>query len=299
MRRPDILIDHKARRIAQSKKPRGIPLKKIAWQVSLLLARIYQPLYDLQMTGRGVRVARLHLKLEHFPKEAPPLRVAFLSDLHYGPTVGRLATLQAWQRVRAAKPDLILLGGDFIYGDYRGLPALQRDLQKASAPLGIFAVWGNHDSPADAERRAPLEKVLHEGGVRILVNEAVELPSPWNNVWIVGVDDPSFGDCQPYQALLPVPPDACEIFLAHAPDVYQFFADNTCDLTLCGDTHGGQLCLPNGHALMLNTKLCCGFVAGLYRPNRHYLWVSRGVGAVSLPLRLWAPPDVAIFDLSG
>jgi predicted MPP superfamily phosphohydrolase len=44
--------------------------------------------------------------------------------------------------------------------------------------------------------------------------------------------------------------------------------------------------------------LCCGFIAGLYRPKGKYLWVSRGVGTVSLPLRLWAPPDVAIFDLS-
>ncbi len=251
------------------------------------------------MIGRGVRVARLRLKLEDFSKNAPPLRVAFLSDLHYGPTVGRLATLQAWQRVRAARPDVILLGGDFIYGDYRGLPALRRDLQKTTAPLGIYAIWGNHDSPWDAQRRAPLEKVLIESGVRVLVNEAIELPAPWQNVWIVGVDDPSFGDCQPYQALLPLPTNACEILLSHAPDIYKFFADNTCDLTLCGDTHGGQVCLPNGHALMLNTDFCCGFVAGLYRPNEHYLWVSRGVGAVSLPLRLWAPPDVAIFDLSG
>ncbi|HEY0076882.1 MAG TPA: metallophosphoesterase [Abditibacteriaceae bacterium] len=298
MRRPDIVVSHRARKAAHRESLPRVPFKKWAWRLSLWLGRIYQPLHDLQMMGHGVRVVHLRLKLEHFPSGAPPLRVAFLSDLHYGPTVGRLATLQAWQRVQAAHPDVILIGGDFLYGDGRGLSALRRDLQKIKARWGVYAVWGNHDYTRKDDESAALKKVLDETGVRLLRNEAIELPQPWQGVWIVGLDDPSYGDAQPYQALLPVPVDACEIFMSHAPDVYEFFPNNECDLTLCGDTHGGQICLPNGRPLWLNCDLCCGFIAGLYRPKGKYLWVSRGVGTVSLPLRLWAPPDVAIFDLS-
>ena len=250
------------------------------------------------MIGRGVRVEHLHLKLEHFPPGAPPLRVAFLSDLHYGPTVGRLATLQARQRVLEARPDVIIIGGDFLYGDGRGLKALQRDLQKYKAPSGVYAVWGNHDYTRENYERVALENVLQQSGVRLLKNHAVELRHPYQGIWIIGVDDPSYGDAQPYQALLPVPLDACEIFISHAPDVSGFFPDNDCDLTLCGDTHGGQICLPSGRPLWLNCDMCCGFIAGLYQPSGKYLWVSRGVGTVSLPLRLWAPPDVTILDLS-
>src|SRR5690242_18832116 len=90
---------------------------RIAWQLAVRAAPFYQAFYDLQMAQGGVRIARTRLKLEHFPSMAPPLRLAFVSDLHYGPTVGRLAPLQAWRAVRAAKPDVLILGGDYLYGD--------------------------------------------------------------------------------------------------------------------------------------------------------------------------------------
>ncbi len=270
--------------------------RKFARKLSLRLSPWYQAIYDAQMSRvfGGVRVVKHNLRLQRFPPGAPPLRVAFISDLHYGPTVGRLAPLQAWRAVRAANPDLLLLGGDYVYADRRGLPELRRQLKQCHAPLGIYAIWGNHDQ----NHIEPLREIFAECGVRVLENEAVALPSPWNNIWLAGVDDDGAGDAQPQRALSNVPPGACTIFLAHAPGIYEMFPENECDLTLCGDTHGGQICLPNGTPLIGRGAFCYGYVAGLYRPNGQWLFVSRGVGAVALPLRIFAPPDVAILELS-
>jgi uncharacterized protein len=154
-------------------------------------------------------------------------------------------------------------------------------------------VWGNHDDRA----RHELGEVFARCGVRVLNNESAPLPSPWNEVFIAGVDDDSYGNSQPEKALENVPRGACTIFVAHAPGIYEKFPQNECDLTLCGDTHGGQLCLPGNRPLIGRHTFCGEYIAGLYRPNGKYLFVSRGVGTVTVPLRLWAPPDVAIFDL--
>lgn len=268
--------------------------KKMAWHVAARSAPVYQPLHDAQMAWRGVRRVHWRLKLEDFPSGTPCLRVAFLSDLHYGPTVGRLAPLQAWRAVRAADPDLIVLGGDYLYSDRRGLKDLQRELARTQAPLGLCAVWGNHDFAFEKD----LRRIFAHSGVRVLVNEAFELPAPRRGVYIVGVDDVGYGRPQPEKALAQVPEGACKILVTHSPDLYEIFPGNECSLTLCGDTHGGQICLPNGTPILMGHSIGRHYLGGMYRPNGKYLWVSRGVGTVSLPIRLFAPPDVAIFDLS-
>jgi predicted MPP superfamily phosphohydrolase len=277
----------------------GLGYRVASW-LAVRLAPFYNALYDLQMQiGQGVRKVEHRVQLPHFPTGAPPLRAVFLSDLHYGPTSGRTALRQAWNIAREAKPDILLLGGDYLFADERGLPALLMELQRwqsSPPPGGIYACLGNHDYYAGRET---IETTLRACGVQVLVNDAVPLPTPWKGIWIAGVDDEWCGEPNLAAAFHNVSPDASTLLLAHNPDICEQSLLRRAAITLCGHTHGGQICLPNGDGLYLPAKHGKEYSAGLFRHAGQWLFVSRGVGTVGLPLRMFCPPEVVVFEFTG
>ena len=292
--------DHDRQKSSARYAGNWLPGASLISRLALHLEPLCSACYDLQMQlGGGVRVMRQRLQLPHWPANTPPLRAVFLSDFHYGPTTGRVAPRQAWRLAREAKPDLLLLGGDFLYANDTGLPALLRELQrwKQEPPsAGIYTCLGNHDYVANTEA---LLTCLKGCDVRVLCNDAVTLPPPWDGIWLAGTDDIKFGDPRPDLALAEVPRNACTIMLAHEPDICQFSILHRCALTLCGHTHGGQICLPNGNPIYVPSKWSRQYSAGLYRHSGRWVFVSRGIGTVGVPVRMWAPPDIVVLDLGG
>ncbi len=272
---------------------------RLGARVAVRLAPLYGAFYDWQMSmGAGVREIHHKLTLPQFPIEAAPLKIAFLSDLHLGPTSGRNAARQAWKIARESRPDVLLLGGDFLYADERGLPTLLRELQRwknDAPPAGMYACLGDHDYQTGADT---LVMALEACGVRVLINESVELPHPWRGVFVAGVDDERHGEAHPDEALLDVPRGSCTILLAHSPDVCEHQAVQRCALTLSGHTHGGQICWPNREAIGLSSQWSKTYPWGLHRHAGNWVFVSRGVGTTGLPLRLFSPPDAAIFEVA-
>jgi len=303
---PDDILDNER---APVQPPPGSPAAdplgepKQEWRRSLIsrtairLGPLYGAFYDWQMRhGNGVQVVRHRIQLPGYPSGAPGLRAVFLSDLHYGPTSGSVAAKQAWALAREAKPDVLFLGGDYVYGDESGLPTLIRELQRWQRdppPGGIYACLGNHDLIANVEA---IVMCLEACGVKVLVNDVCEMPAPWQGVWIAGTDDERNGDPQPDATLAKIPRDACKILLAHEPDICESNAPTRSSLTLCGHTHGGQICLPGGKPMYVPSKWSHEYPGGLYRHSGHWVFVSKGVGTVGFPLRTWCPPEIAVFD---
>jgi predicted MPP superfamily phosphohydrolase len=275
-------------------------LYRVLSRFALQTAPLASWFYDRQMSlGKGVRAVSHRVQLPRYPTGAPPLKVAYLSDLHYGPTSGRVAARQAWKLVRAAQPDVVLLGGDYLFADERGLPTLLRELQRwqfSPPPGGIYACLGNHDYYAGIET---IITTLEACGVRVLVNDAAPLPSPWKGVWIAGVDDVMQGAPDIEAALERISPDACTILLSHEPEICALPQVRKAAITLAGHTHGGQICLPGGEPIYTPRGHDREYSSGLHRHAGQWLFVSRGVGAVGLALRMFAPPDVGIFEFSG
>ena len=269
------------------------------WQkIALRFAPLCSTIYDWQMSlGGGVRAVRHKVSLAKYPRAAASLKIAFLSDLHLGPTSGRVAARQAWKIARDSRPDVLLLGGDFLYADERGLPTLLRELQRwkrDAPPGGIYACLGHHDYQAGSDT---LIMALEACGVRVLVDEAVELPHPWKNVWIVGSDNANCDTPQIARALEIVPKNSCAITLSHSPQILENAEILRSDLTFCGDTHGGQICWPNGEPLYVKSQWARDYLHGLHRHAGNWVFVSRGVGNVGVPLRLFAPPDVGLIEI--
>jgi len=268
-------------------------------RLSIALAPIYGAVYDWQMRRGGVKLVRQRVQMSGIARTAPALRAAFISDLHYGPTSGHVAARQAWKILHEAQPDVLILGGDYLYADHRGLPAFLRELQrwKWNAPrAGIYAVLGNHDYNCDT---AALTMAMEACGVRILKNESVRLPDPWNSIHLAGLDDFRNGTPDIKATLADVPRGDCAIMVSHSPDACELPDLKRCGLTLCGHTHGGQVCYPNGDVPYVPGKWGKHFPWGMHRHAGNWVFVSRGVGTVGLPIRAFAPPDVALFEIVG
>jgi hypothetical protein len=236
-----------------------------------------------------VRTAHHSVTLGSLPDGVPPLRIAYASDFHAGPLTDPAVLEAACAELRAAAPDLLLLGGDFVTGDPEELGWLAHHLGSIPAPLGRFAVLGNHDRWSGV---GPVVRQLEAVGIRVLVNTNQRLPSPYDGVWICGLDDHWSGWPDVPAALQGA--DGVRLILMHAPSGLLDLGDERFELALCGHTHGGQLALPGGYPIILpQGRLSRRYPRGRFTmSNGATLLVSVGVGCVVLPLRTFAQPEV-------
>lgn len=240
-------------------------------------------------SGRPVHVDHRQVAASR-PLGARPLRIAFASDFHAGATTAERVLASACAQLEALKPDVLLLGGDFVSVRADDIHALAPLLAQVHAPLGKFGVFGNHDLRAN---RPLIAEAMAAAGVRMLVNEVVRLPAPHDDVSIVGFDDPI--RAAPRGDLLDGI-DGARILLMHAPDGLLAAGDRHFDIAMCGHTHGGQIVLPGGVMPYLpHGSLTREFPVGEYHlepDQRRTLLVSRGVGCSTVPVRFGCASEV-------
>lgn len=255
----------------------------------------------------GLSVTRQRRPL---PGLRAPLRVAFLTDLHYGLYI-EAGSVRRWtDAALAERPDLILLGGDFvdIRPGERPTPLLEQ-LARLQAPLGVYGVWGNHDygsfgrydsrwrgkgRPGWQQQRRSLAAEMRAAGVQLLRNQATQ---PRSDLHLMGSDDWSWGERPDLRALLAGAGERATLLLTHNPDILPTFPQSI-GLTLAGHTHGGQVRLPGVGALVVpsvyGTRYAMGWHQGAHGSPAY---VSRGLGVSGLPVRTLCPPELAVLDL--
>ena len=217
-----------------------------------------------------------------------PLRVAFASDFHAGPTTQPTVIEEACRLLREARPDLLLLGGDFVSFDERYLADILPLISTIDAPLGTYAVFGNHDYWADHQYLAHQLAMAH---IHLLTNRNQQLPPPYDDIWLCGLDDATDGRPDVDRAFAGA--GAHRLVLMHSPESLRDIADIPFTLALCGHTHGGQVAMPNGRPLLVpHGRFCRAFPGGLYHLPQGILLVSRGIGCSVIPIRLFAQPQV-------
>jgi predicted MPP superfamily phosphohydrolase len=241
-------------------------------------------------------VAKHTLPVSGRRRSAPPIRVAFASDLHAGPTTHPRLVAVACRALAEAEPDLLLLGGDYVSFHARHVDRLVPLLAAVHAPLGKFAVLGNHDLLGDD---AYIVRRLADAGVRVLVNENVRLPAPHDDVWVCGLDNTEEGSPDADRAFAGA--DGTRLVLMHSPDGLRSLGDRTFAAAFCGHTHGGQFWI-RGRPLVnfagpLSRKYLRGGVFHLGPDSGGVLLVSRGIGFGNLPMRRRADPEVHVCTL--
>ena len=168
-------------------------------------------------------------------------------------------------------------------------------LAKLEAPLGCFAVLGNHDW---VNHGAQMPRALRDHGFSVLENDAVRVDSGAAPFWVAGVADAMTRAPRIDVALARVPPDEPVILLSHDPDVFPHVPDRV-SLTLAGHTHGAQVDIPVVRDKVTPSQHGAHYTDGHEVEGGRHLFVSTGVGTSRLPIRFRARPEVALLTLEA
>jgi predicted MPP superfamily phosphohydrolase len=260
------------------------PLIRAALKLTGLYARARRQADRVTVRHNDVVSARLPAAFDGFT-------ILHISDLHVDLSEGALAHLLGF--VGDLAYDICVLTGDYrgkTFGPYdRSLAGVAELCGRLHGPL--YGILGNHDSI----RMAPAMEAM---GIRMLFNECETLTRDGRSIHLAGVDDPHFYRADDIaQAAAGIPRDAFSILLSHTPETYAEAAAHDFDLMLSGHTHGGQLCLPGGIPIKLESVLPRALGAGAWRHQAMAGYTSVGVGTSLLPVRLNCPPEVTLHRL--
>jgi predicted MPP superfamily phosphohydrolase len=230
------------------------------------------------------------IEVTHSQVSAPierPLKIAHLSDLHSSGVDFRERRLL--RLLEREKPDVIVISGDSLAprGSYEQAGEV---LSRLRAPLGVWLVRGNWENWHRLENEHQYYGKL---GVSFLLNESAEVAP---NVWLIGLDDPTFGHADLAAALKIVSRESFRIAVFHSPRFFESSAGSY-DLALAGHSHGGQVRIPFLKPLWLPPGIG-PYVEGWYEKDGSRMYVSRGIGMTLLPIRFFCRPELAIITLA-
>jgi predicted MPP superfamily phosphohydrolase len=231
-------------------------------------------------------VQSYEVRIPNLPRAMDKTVIVALSDLHLGALIGKRWLAARVAQVEKARPDLVVLLGDLFEGHGPPQDELFAILGRLSAPLGVWAVTGNHEFHGGRNRSL---NRIDDTGIQLLRNRWVELRPGFI---LAGVDDltakhrAGLTDDFIAQALSGRPPGAT-ILLSHTPWQPEEAARAGAGLMLCGHTHGGQI-WPFGYLVRLIYPL----LAGRYEVGGMPVIVCRGTGTWGPRMRLWRPGEI-------
>jgi len=241
------------------------------------------------------------IQINNWPAELSGLRIALIGDVH---TDNRFIDVKKLQRIveltNAQNPDLIVLLGDYIQGGrsdsaHRVEPEITAaELKNLKAPLGIYAVLGNHDWWYNGEK---VRRAFENEGVPILEDDVKELKWHDKSFWLVGLADLWTRPQHIQQTLAKAPSGATIIALTHNPDIFPDLPQSV-PLLLAAHTHGGQVNLPLIGTPVVPSRFGPKYTAGHIYENGHHLYVTTGIGTSIMRVRFRVPPEIVILTVS-
>jgi uncharacterized protein len=245
--------------------------------------------YGYLYARHQLEITRQTIALPGLPPALGGLRIGLLTDIHRSRWVSHDDVRHAVDRLMAERPDLIILGGDYVtWGDRHYVVPSAEALAPLSAPNGVFGILGNHDD--DHEMPAALAR----NGVQILKDARTHLTISGEGLDLAGI---RYWTRRTSDIAAVVRGAAGPVFLlAHDPRRLTEAAALDIPLVLSGHTHGGQVVLPGLGAIAAQKF---PVVAGIGRLRQTTMFVSRGLGTVYVPIRLNCPPEVVVLTLQA
>lgn len=254
----------------------------------------------LRLTGCAARGRANCLRIETVTRDQPlanlppafdGFRLLHLSDLHLDCVEGftdRLVGL-----VAQTPHDLALITGDFADHPAGYFHHCLGDIRRITGALGpgALAVLGNHDI---------IEIVPHleEAGLRVLLNENTPVERHGEKLWFAGIDDPHFYRTHDLEAARRgIPQGACSILLSHSPETFADAQHYGFNFMLAGHTHGGQICLPGGIALVRNGRCPPAQFVGAWSHHGLHGYTTPGTGSCGVAARFNCPPEITVHVL--
>jgi uncharacterized protein len=246
------------------------------------------------LEAKWCRVVRRTIAMPNLPRPFQGTTVALLADVHHGPYVPLAYIRHVVETTNALKPDIVALAGDYMHRTADYIAPGIAELGKLEARMGRFAVRGNHDN----REFAPISRAaLDEARLPDLNNKGIWLERGGARLRIAGVGD-VWTDVQDLNAALgDATPDDAVLLLSHNPDFVESIRDPRVGLVLSGHTHGGQVIVPGFGAPIVPSRYGQKYLYGLVQGPVARVFVTRGVGTISPPVRFLCRPEIVLITL--
>jgi len=244
-----------------------------------------------------ITVAEYDIMAENLPAEFGNTRIALITDIHHGSRFSYNLLNRVVGMTNKLSPDLILLGGDYVREHPPGpLAECFAKLSELDAPMGVYAVLGNHDY-----WNLPLmQKLINNSKIELLQNNTIWLEKRNERILLVGIKDFWHNQSVSVEMRQKLAESDFTVLLSHNPDYYDVLSSEdraNIDLMLSGHTHGGQITVFGFYAPVKMTK--AEYTTGHIKPKgtRANIIVSNGIGTGGLPIRFCARPQIVIVTL--
>jgi len=229
------------------------------------------------------------------PRVFDGFKILFVSDIHIDGNDRLLEPLCA--ALEMVEADVCLLGGDYrfhIHGQFRKvIDRFQEMIGHIHSKHGIVGILGNHDS---WEMIKPLERL----GIVMLINESIEIKVGTESIWILGLDDPHYYECDDYsKANQGVPEDCFRILLVHTTRTLLKLDSQIVNLYLCGHTHAGQISFPAIGPIITHSHLKGKYLYGRWQYKHIKGYTTSGVGTSGIPVRYNVRPEIVVITLQS
>jgi len=239
------------------------------------------------------------IQIDNCPKELSGLRIALIGDVHTGaPFINDSKLQRIVELTNQQQPDLIVLLGDYMspnsWHSHRVEPEVTASaLKNLKAPLGVYAILGNHDWWYNGER---VKRAFEQNGIRILEDEVAEVKWRAGSFYLAGLADLWTRPQHVNETIAKVPSGSPIIALTHNPDVFPNLPQSV-PLMLAAHTHGGQVNLPFIGTPIVPSRFGPKYTAGPIYENGHHLFVTTGIGTSILPVRFRVTPEIVILTI--
>jgi predicted MPP superfamily phosphohydrolase len=251
--------------------------------------------YSCLIERKWIEIRSCAISLPALPRQFRGVKLVQFSDVHLGHYFHSTDLQRVTEMIAQLEPEVICFTGDLVDHGVEDLPDAVHVLRRLEAPLGKFAVLGNHDYRVGAEE---VRQALESAGFHVLTNAHAWLERDGARIYLAGVDDALYGTMDLDAALHGIPQQGCTLLLAHEPDVAIRAAAYPVALQLSGHSHGGQVRLPwFGH--LLTPPLARRYVEGLnaVEGSQLQVFVNRGLGTTILPVRFYCRPELTVLTL--
>lgn len=243
-----------------------------------------------------IELKTIDIKRDDIPDEFVGTKIVFISDIHHGPFFSKTRLRRLVGKINGLKPDIVLLGGDYVHRDPKYIEPCFEELKELEAPLGRFGVLGNHDH---WESRDLTLKSMEDAGIMALDNRAVWINKGNGRIKIGGVGD-LLEDVQDLTPTLDEVEDGdFVILLSHNPDFFEHITTPRIDLVLSGHTHGGQVTFFGRWAPLIPSRYGQKYRTGIIENEFSKLIVTNGVGTITPPVRFFARPQINVITLNN
>lgn len=228
------------------------------------------------------------------------IKILQFSDIHLSDYFNIEDLKKVVDKINGEKPDIVVFTGDLIdhYNDYSykgDIDKIWETLGEIKAPLGKYAVYGNHDYGGGGVK--VYSKIMDKSGFVTLVNDSAKLEK--YNLNIIGLDDSIFGNVDNEKLISCIDDSYYNLVISHEPDIIDYLLEYNIDLFLSGHSHGGQVNVPLISTNML-PALGEKYTRGLYKFENYrntILYVNVGIGTSQVPFRFMSVPEMSVFTL--